>query len=267
MNGWSGLPTGRGYPSGGKSLYFTIRGELDSAIGGVCLTSIRPGRSREVDPLTVTQRLQREGRWKDIEPQRDEMMKLARKQFKDKPSRQRWVYSELDRMYPPLSGEKPPLAGSGEDGTPKKIGISSPSSGPEFTDVDGAKPLTAENRKSYSSDGQIQGLGDVPAAWGDLPSNAAIGVEVAWVQANRLRIVSEKASGATLVHLDRAMSPAPSWAALGWLETSIRSYAKFVDVAAKTTASHDGEAAVWKHKRVSIEEVRDLLKEMMEDDV
>ncbi len=36
-------------------------------------------QTREVDPLTVTQRLQREGRWKDIEPERNEMMKLARK--------------------------------------------------------------------------------------------------------------------------------------------------------------------------------------------
>ena len=35
--------------------------------------------TREVDPLTVTQRLQREGRWAEIEPERNEMMKLARK--------------------------------------------------------------------------------------------------------------------------------------------------------------------------------------------
>jgi hypothetical protein len=65
-----------------------------------------------------------------------------------------------------------------------------------------------------------------------------------WVQAQRLRIVTEQASGATVVHLDRAGAPAPSWAALGWLETSIRSYAKFVDVAARATSTVDGEAGV-----------------------
>ena len=83
-----------------------------------------------------------------------------------------------------------------------------------------------------------------------------------WVQANRLRIVEEQAGGATSVHLDRSLSPAPSWAALGWLETSIRSYAKFVDVAAKATASDDGEAAVMWRERMAIEEVKRLLDEM-----
>ena len=45
--------------------------------------------------------------------------------------------------------------------------------------------------------------------------------------------MEERTAGPTVVHLDQALSPAPSWAALGWLETSIRSYAKYVDVAAK----------------------------------
>ena len=178
---------------------------------------------------------------------------LARKQFKDKPSRQRWVYSELDRMYPP-KGEKPPLAGCGDVEKPPVAGS------PDFEPV--SPPVAA------SDDGQIQGLGDLPPDWPDLPSNASLPSEVAWVQANRLRIVSEKASGATLVHLDRAMSPAPSWAALGWLEISIRSYAKFVDVAAKVSgSSDDGEAEVWRRERMAIEEMRGLLEQLMEDDV
>ena len=84
------------------------------------------------------------------------------------------------------------------------------------------------------------------------------------MQAQRLRIVTEQASGATVVHLDRAGSPAPSWAALGWLETSIRSYAKFVDVAAKATSTVDGEAGVWRRERVAIEEMEELLEEMRE---
>ncbi len=66
-------------------------------------------------------------------------------------------------------------------------------------------------------------------------------------------MIEERARVAAVVHLDRALSPAPSWAALGWLETSIRSYAKYVDVAAKATASDDGEAAVMRRERVAIE--------------
>ena len=46
------------------------------------------------------------------------------------------------------------------------------------------------------------------------------------------------------------------------METSIRSYAKFVDVAAKATASDDGEADVWRRERMAIEEVQALLDEM-----
>ena len=87
-----------------------------------------------------------------------------------------------------------------------------------------------------------------------------------WGQANRLRIVAEHPSGSTSVHLDQALTPAPSWAALGWLETSIRSYAKYVDVAAKATAIADGEASVVRRERMAIEEVKALLDEMMEDE-
>ncbi len=188
--------------------------------------------TREVDPLTVTQRLQREGRWKDIEPERNEMMKLARKRFKTKEERQLWVYGELDRIYPTL--EIP------EQSTEK--GTMSPS--------------------APRDDGQIQGLSAIPEAWPELPANASLSVEIGWVQANRLRIVAENPGRATVVRLDKAHSPAPSWAALGWLETSVRSYAKYVDVAAKTTASDDGEAEVWRRERMAIEEVRGLLDEM-----
>ena len=115
------------------------------------------------------------------------------------------------------------------------------------------------------SDGQIQGLGDIPEDWPELPANASLSAEVGWVQANRLRIVTEQASGSSSVDLGHALSPAPSWAALGWLETSIRSYAKYVDVAAKATAIADGEADVVRRERMAIEEVQRLLDEMMPD--
>ena len=116
-----------------------------------------------------------------------------------------------------------------------------------------------------SDDGQIQGLSAVPEDWPELPANASMAAEIGWVQANRLRIVEEKPGRATVVRLDLALSPAPSWAALGWLETSIRSYAKFVDVAAKTSSSDDGEADVMRRERMAIEEVRALLEEMRDE--
>ena len=195
--------------------------------------------TREVDPLTVTQRLQREGRWAgQLEVERDEMMRLARKRFRTKEERQEWVYSELDRLYPPEPVVEP-------------------------------NRTMSANRTMAASDasGPIQGLGDIPASWPELPANASLAVEVGWVQANRLRVVAEQAGGATVVCLARSLTPAPSWAALGWLETSIRSYAKYVDVAARATAVVDGEAGVWRHERVAIEEVRALLDEMRDGDV
>jgi hypothetical protein len=166
------------------------------------------------------------------------MMPLARKRRKmTKTEAQLWVYGELDRLYPP----------------PAPVNKAD-----SVLFVDSGKGVR------NSDDGQIQGLSSIPDAWPELPANASLSAEIAWVQANRLRIVEERSAGATLVHLDQALSPAPSWAALGWLETSIRSYAKFVDVAAKATASGDGEAEVWKRERIALDEVQALLEEMME---
>ena len=53
-----------------------------------------------------------------------------------------------------------------------------------------------------------------------LQCDAVRSAQIAWCQANRLRVVEEKSKGVTVVHLDRARTPAPSWSALGWLETS-----------------------------------------------
>ena len=112
---------------------------------------------------------------------------------------------------------------------------------------------------------RVQGLGEIPDSWPDLPDNASLAAEIAWVQSQRLRIVEEQSGGATSVDLGKALSPAPSWAALGWLETSIRSYAKYVGVAAKATAIADGEADVVRRERMAIEEVKRLLDEMRPD--
>ena len=82
------------------------------------------------------------------------------------------------------------------------------------------------------------------------------------MQANRLYVVEELSSGGTRVHLDRAHEPAPSRSAIGWLETSIRSYAKFVEVAAKVSGPGDDEGEQVKRERMQIDEIRALLAEM-----
>jgi cell shape-determining protein MreC len=56
--------------------------------------------------------------------------------------------------------------------------------------------------------------------------------------------------------------PAPSWAALGWLETSIRAYAKFVDVVAKTLKDEQDEQSNIRREKLAIAELKALLTEM-----
>lgn len=179
---------------------------------------------------------------------RDQMMRECRKvKGMTKADAQLWVYSELDRLYPPLTKPTPD--------TPET---------PEYSDSNG----TLSHRQpmySESEGGSIKGLSSIPENWPELTSNAALSAEVGWVQANRLRIVSEQAGGGASVDLSQALSPAPSWAALGWLETSIRSYAKYVDVAARATASGSDEGAVMRRERIAIDEVRALLDEMRPD--
>ena len=163
--------------------------------------------------------------------------------------------SELDRLYPPLT------LSHAVDATD----VAETASGDDYLDTN----RTVSSQQAYTTaddSGQIRGLSDIPDDWPKLPANASLSAELSWVQANRLIVVQERPGQATLVHLDRAHSPAPSWAALGWLETSIRSYAKFVDVAAKATSTGDGEAEVWRHERRAIAEVEAIINEMMEDE-
>ena len=195
------------------------------------------------DGETIRRRFISEGRWRDISPVRDRMMVEAKKAIPDKEARRAWVYSELDRLYPKL-----PIVNDSDT-------IS------ETPDVSPYVP-TKGLADVQQDGGAIQGLSDLPEDWPTLPANASLGAELGWVQANRLRIVEERPGKATRVQLDKALSPAPSWAALGWLETSVRSYAKFVDVAAKASGVEDDEGAVMKRERKSVDEVRALLDEM-----
>lgn len=179
--------------------------------------------AREVDPLSVTKRLQRDGRWSEIEPVRNRMIKECRKQGMNKAEAQAWTYSELDRLYPP-----------------------------EVTD-------SAEPAALATSDQGVSGLGDLPDEWPTLPANASLQVEIAWVSANRLRV--RVGNG---VDLSRALRPAPSYSALSWLETSILFPAKFADISVKATAQQDDEREHIKREKLAIEEIRGILKEMLD---
>jgi hypothetical protein len=206
-------------------------------------------RTREITPLAVTNRLRKEGRWVgQAENTRDELMKASRDNFATKEERQAWAYSELDRMYPPPETKPPIVNDSNTISETPDVSPYVPTKGLADVQVDA---------------GAIQGLSEIPEGWPTLPANASLGAELGWVQANRLRIVEERPGKATSVKLGQALSPAPSWAALGWLETSIRSYAKFVDVAAKAASGgDDDEGAVLRRERKSVDEVRALLDEM-----
>jgi hypothetical protein len=197
----------------------------------------------EVNPLTVTKRLQRDGRWPEIEPLKNQLIKDARKQGMSKADAQAWAYSEIDRLYPP---EPEPANG----------GIAASAAD---------KSEEPANGGSKPADGQIQGLATIPDDWPALPGSVSMAVELAWVQANRLRLVSTAASGAQVVDLLQALTPAPSWSALSWLETSIRSYAKFVDVCAKYSSGSDDEAEHVRRERLALREITDLLAEMHAD--
>lgn len=199
---------------------------VDGAAQSQRLSTATATLTREVDPLSVTKRLQRDGRWPEVEPVRNRLIKECRKQGMSKPDAQAWTYAELDRLYPPLETDR--TAGS-------------------------------DSQLGSAEGGFVTGLSDIPEDWPQLPANATLQVEIAWVSANRLRV--RDGSG---VDLSRALSPAPSYSALSWLETSILFPAKFADISVKATANQDDEKEEIRREKMSIEEVRGILAEMLE---
>ena len=106
----------------------------------------------------------------------------------------------------------------------------------------------------------VSGLGDIPAGWPDLPANASLAAEVQWVQSSRLDVVT----GPAAVDLARADRPAPSKAALSWLETSILFPAKFTDVAVKATQNQEDEREHTRREKAAVEDIHGLLADMRE---
>jgi hypothetical protein len=184
----------------------------------------------KVDPLAILERLRREGRWVEAEAVKNGMLREARRQGMNRDEAQLWAYEQINQLYPPLE--------EGED-KPEKEGEGS------VTPTDGGNAEDGNGCGAGAREGRVQGLGDLPATWPELPGNA-----------------EERPSGAVVVHLDRADTPAPSKAALGWLETSIRSYAKYVDVVARGLRDEHDEAEHVRRERMAIAEIKALLAEM-----
>lgn len=117
----------------------------------------------------------------------------------------------------------------------------------------------AEAKKA--GDPIVFGFCEIPPEWPKLPANSSLASDIQWVQSNRLRVCEETPEG-TKVDLSKSISPAPSWSAIGWLETSIRSYSKYCEITARATQSvEDGNAAV-RRERTTLDHLRTILSDM-----
>lgn len=157
---------------------------------------------------------------------------------------------EIDRLFPPA-----------EPTEPEPVIAEEPPAEPEYLPTVGKYPEIAVSPAPAADDGSVSGLSTLPPGWPELPANAQLQVEIAWVTANRLRVRS-----GTGVDLSKALSPAPSYSALSWLETSILFPAKFADISVKATADNDSEKEFVKREKLAIEEIRSILSEMLEAD-
>jgi hypothetical protein len=113
--------------------------------------------------------------------------------------------------------------------------------------------------------GEISGIGVIPEEWGELPASSTLARELQWVQAYRLTIVRTAPTGGAVVDLAAAREPAPSLAALGWLETSIRNYNKYVELLARVTKDEQDEAGLAAREAHAIDEIDAIIRQMMRD--
>lgn len=199
--------------------------------------------SEAPDRQAICDRLRREGRWAEAEPVKNALVKEARAGGMHKADAQAWAWSEIERLYPPVV----------------ELGVVT-------CDVGGGDSRAGDQaraREEHAAESGVVGLAELPAEWPPLPPNASLTSEIAWVQANRLRVTTGSEDRA-VVDLSRALSPAPSHAAIGWLETSIRAYSKYCDIAAKATSQAEDEREHVRREKLAITEVRGLLSEMMD---
>lgn len=222
----------------------------------------------------VYRRLLAESRWTEAVAAKDQLIREARDAGLGKEDAQRRAYLAIDEMFPPLptpptesSSPQPwedlPGRESQGDRTDGEL-IWQRAEGGAAPRGDGVTEIgRSSGARARDDESQVIGLGDLPPDWPRLPPNAPLAQEIQWVQANRLQCVTEIGER-SVVDLSRSLTPAPSYAALGWLETSIRAYTKFVDVAAKATAQLEDEREHVRRERMAIEDIRKLLAEMVD---
>ena len=176
--------------------------------------------------IALTERLRREGNWSEASKFKDDALRDLRAKGIKRDEASDAAWEAMEQAFPPTAA----MAST--------------------TDIRAEEPI----------DTRVQGLSEIPAGWPTLPANASLQVEISWVTANRLRV--RDSSG---VDLSRALSPAPSYSALSWLETSILFPAKFADISVKATQNQEDEQSHVRREKMAIDEIRSLLAEMLED--
>ena len=175
--------------------------------------------------IALTERLRREGRWDAATKFKDDALRDFRAKGMKRDEASDAAWEAMEQAFPPTA----------------------------------AVASTTDIRAEEAIDTRVQGLSEIPAGWPPLPANASLQAEISWVTANRLRV-----RDGTGVDLSRALSPAPSYSALSWLETSILFPSKFADISVKATANQDDERESIRREKLAIEEIRGLLAEMLE---
>ena len=234
----------------------------------------------------VYKRLIADGRWAEAAAIKDRLIRESRQRGMSKDDAAEAAYRTIDAMFPAAGHATPSsqaestvddaamqTATFSDGGNEEQPGDDrQPREGQQPRAGQGDGSFLDEQRPTAASTGErggrgestVTGLSSIPADWPQLPPNASLGAEVAWVLANRIRVIREDKDGA-VVDLTKALIPAPSYAALGWLETSIRAFAKFVDVSARASASGQDEADKVKRERLQIAEIRSLLEQMRQE--
>ena len=208
--------------------------------------------------MVVSKRLIASGKWDEAAQVKDRLIREARERGLSREEAHLEAYTLLEELYPEetaTSHEQP----SGKDEQRNEEGIEE---GGGSIPAEVTAGTVRDPEASAREEGAVSGLSEIPEHWGQLPANAPLGREIQWVQANRLSIV-RTVGETSVVDLSQALTPAPSWAALGWLETSIRAYSKYVDVAAKASATLEDERELARRERLEIDEIRSLLAEML----
>lgn len=208
--------------------------------------------------MVVSKRLIAQGRWDEAAPVKDRLIREARERGLSREEAHLEAYTLLEELYPDETSHEQP-SGKDEQRNEEEIEEGGEANPSEVTG-NTVKELEASAREESA----VSGLSEIPEHWGQLPANAPLGREIQWVQANRLSVV-RTVGETSVVDLSKALTPAPSWAALGWLETSIRAYSKYVDVAAKASATLEDERELARRERLEIDEIRSLLAEMLAD--